>query len=317
MHELHDEFLNEYTTHHSNCFRFQCIPSHTQFRSTFFSGSKPVVCEICGQRFGSGQQMAAHYQRHREARLQEFAILKKRRQPDIESETKSESMTTVGSFNRVHKSLKTRMTEPYRLPKSYGTEQSYNISRKSNRSKLPVISAKNGSDNRNELTNLPATPVGTLPMIKGSAVSASNSENMNSSASFRLPRLSAKQNVPGPDPERISVINNVVGVAKTIETSKESGFVEKAENELISSRMEAVALAGRSPSPLSYRSKSGIPEFRKPKYLANKEFWDTGSHMTDGLGGYSPVSGYDPNHRGNNSGSVRQRKTATSLPSIR
>ncbi|KAL4224973.1 hypothetical protein ACF0H5_015669 [Mactra antiquata] len=281
------------------------------------TGSKPVVCELCGKRFSSTQHMVAHYQKHREARLQEFAILKKRRQADIVSESESSSAV---SFNKAINTLKSYKAEPYHLPKSYGTEQSYNVSRKhyhGKEEKLPLINGRKSG--KQDSTNQPTRQVGTLPMIKGSAVNTlpGGKENLDGTTSVIFPSLGAKRSVPGLDPERISVIDNVMGVNKTIETSEASGFVQNAEDALISSRMEAVALAGNSSSPRSFVSKTASSDLRKPQYMINKEFWETGSHVTDTRSGYTTLSGYDRNYRGNQSGSIRHRKITASLPSIR
>ncbi|KAH3818216.1 hypothetical protein DPMN_119815 [Dreissena polymorpha] len=91
------------------------------------TGSKPISCNVCGKRFGSSRQMKSHYQQHREPRLEEFGYLRTPRQArDLVSETTSSSETTVGSFHRIPKGLKTYVSENSPTAKdTFGTEQSF------------------------------------------------------------------------------------------------------------------------------------------------------------------------------------------------
>lgn len=244
---------------------------------------------------------------HREARLEEFSILTKRRQQDVVSETSDASQTTVGSFHRVPKFMTSRISKPTDLNKSFGTQQSFQVSH----------------DNKSEIKpDKISKPVKSdqLPDVRDSIRRSETVRKDQNSIyeSVSLPKINKKQGIPTPDPGHISAIENVMGVSKAIETSPESHFIEEAENKFVRSRIEAISLAGRSPTPRSFKTRSGLTEYRKPKYLVDKEFWDTGSHVTERLTGYSPVSGYDPySEYPLNSRGGRRKTSAFSFPSVR
>lgn len=236
--------------------------------------------------------MVAHYKMHREARLQEFSILKQRGQRDVVSEPTGTSHTTVGSFHRIPKLFKSCMSEPPDISKSYGTRQSFRISGGDE------SLSDNVTGNVAESGKLYRSAVKTLSVTRGSTKKSlgQHTDLYSITESVSLPTISTRQyrHIPAPDPGHISVIDNVTGVTRAIETSNESHFVEDAENDFIRDRNEAVLRAGRSPTQPSFTAKSGQTDYRKPRYLVDKEFWDCGSHMTDRTASYSPVSGYDP-----------------------
>lgn len=272
------------------------------------SGRKPVVCPICGKRFGNTQQMMAHYKMHREPRLEEFAILKKRRQPDVASELSESSQTTVGTYHRVPKTLKSYKSGQFDDSKSFGTEQTYTVSHDTESETKSSIRDK----------YLKSTNNNKLPEIKQVAKIDVSPKNESDTGSLILPNLNNKKSgIPTPDASHISTVDNVMGLTKLIETSQESHFVEDTERELIRARMEAISRATRSESPKSIRTRSGVTEYRKPSYLIDREFWDSGSHVADRLTGFSPVSGYDPNAQTVLNSRGTRRTSAFSFPSIR
>lgn len=237
--------------------------------------------------------MAAHYKMHREARLQEFSILKQRGQRDVVSEPTGTSHTTVGSFHRIPKLFKRCMSEPPDFRKSYGTRQSFDVSGidESRSEHVTGNDAESGKLLRSAVTRCS----GTKGSTRKSVGQQTDLYSINESVS--LPTISTRQNmrpIPEPDPGHISAIDNVMGVTRAIETSNESHFVEDVEKEFIRDRNEAVLRAGQLPTPNSFTARSGRTEYRKPKYLVDKEFWDNGSHVTNRTASYSPVAGYDP-----------------------
>lgn len=274
------------------------------------TGTKPIVCQICSKRFGSSKQMMAHYATHREARLQEFAILTKRRQPDLVSEPSSE--TTVGSFHGVPRSMKSYFTEPPDY--SYGTDQSFLI-KKDGDSHVNLKKKYAASEGFNKkVEKLPE-----IKIVSKGTVQQSEEEGVSIPLSLKLPKIIPKQKIPQLDAGHIRSIDNVMGHARSIETSDQSHFIENTERELIRSRLDEVSRAGRPHTPLSFRTRSGVTEYRKPKYLVDKEFWDTGSTVTDRFSGYSPVSGYDPFSKNPASSSTPggRKTSAFTLPSLR
>ncbi|XP_045163655.2 zinc finger and BTB domain-containing protein 24-like [Mercenaria mercenaria] len=284
---------------------FSSIDDMRRHISLTHTGNKPIVCQICGKRFRTTHQMIAHYKMHREPRLEEFSILKKRRQPDVVSESSETSQTTVGTFHRIPKTLKSYMSDPLDVDRSFGTGQSFKVA-ESETKESRVKYSKSVQSNK-------------LPDIKGATKSTVNPKKDSHSLteSVSLLKNRNKPSIPTPDPGHISAIDNVMGMSRTIETGTESHFVEEAENDFIRSRMEAVSRAGRSETPKSFKTRSGLTEYRKPKYLVDKEFWDTGSHVTDRLTGYSPVSGYEPYSRNVLNSRGTRRTSAFSLRSVR
>ncbi|XP_060563010.1 zinc finger protein 691-like [Ruditapes philippinarum] len=175
------------------------------------TGRKPVVCEICGKRFGNTQQMMAHYKTHREPRLEEFSILKKRRQPDVVSEPSESSQTTIGTYHRVPKTLKSYISGFSDDRVSFGTGQSYKVSRETD-SATKDISGK----------YLKSAKSNKLPKIEQVAKTDVIHKATSDRDSVTLPKINKKSGIPTPDPSHISTVDNVMGLTKLIETSQES-----------------------------------------------------------------------------------------------
>ncbi|XP_052760914.1 zinc finger protein 844-like [Mya arenaria] len=286
------------------------------------TGSKPAMCHICGQRFGSERHLASHFRLHKEPRLQEFNYLRRRQNRDPTSETQTSSDTTVGSFNRIPKAMKGYASDPSFDFQSFGTHQTFRPSEEKN-SKLKLLS---------EMFEDPETPRvktrdenvkfrddGVKPNIEKLPKLSSNIGSLVSKTT-RLPfgnasvKTASRLSLPKFDAGGISVIDSVMGPSQVIKTNKKSHFVEDAEEEFIKHRMEEVSLAGRTPTPKSFRSISGIEQYKKPTYLNNNEFWDNESHVTGKQTVRSPVSGYDPYVREDAITKSWQGKSVRSFP---
>ncbi|WAR15376.1 hypothetical protein MAR_005481 [Mya arenaria] len=295
--------------------RRQILPAYPN--SAVYADKRMTTCKSCGRCFADADDLNKH-----EPRLQEFSYLRRRQNRDPTSETQTSSDTTVGSFNRIPKAMKGYASDPSFDFQSFGTHQTFRPSEEKN-SKLKLLS---------EMFEDPETPRvktrdenvkfrddGVKPNIEKLPKLSSNIGSLVSKTT-RLPfgnasvKTASRLSLPKFDAGGISVIDSVMGPAQVIKTNKKSHFVEDAEEEFIKHRMEEVSLAGRTPTPKSFRSISGIERYKKPTYLNNNEFWDNESHVTGKQTVRSPVSGYDPYVREDASTKSWQGKSVRSFP---
>ena len=204
-------------------------------------------------------------------------------------------------------------SEPSFQYKSFGTNETFHPSKRNN-SKLKLLTDKLGSPNfnrRNEFTeNLPEI---TSKQSRSLPSKPSERKDTFGVGPYEFKPVSTLR-LPHIDSGSISVIGSIMGApTKVQETDENSHFVEKAESEIMTKRMHEVELAGRTPTPRSFRTSPRVLESKKPKYLVDKEFWDTGSRKTRRIR-FSPVSGFDPND--DEAGRTRnwRRQSAASYP---
>ena len=284
-----------------------------KYITSFILGDKPVVCNICGKRFGNDRQMRSHFKIHKEPRLEEFGTLARRSRPhrDIVSSHSGSSMTTISSFHQIPQIANESQLSVSK--NSFGTNHTFVV----NSNNIKRISEQNSPFNwqvprKETLMKLPdiSYSIHTTKQQNEFSQSASK-ENALAPHVRKLPPI---QKVPHFDPGNISVIDSVMGVSKAIETNKKSGFTEKAEYQLIKARLDEISLASRPSTRQTFsRNQPLSPDLGKPSIGQFKDSQDGRSSHTAGR--TSDASGYFQYFRENSNPIVQ--KSAFSLPRLR